>query len=289
MGRVRIALGLVAMLLAVCLSAAAEETEPVKALPEAPSMGLGAGLGSGLGYGGEIGSLKIGIEPFSALAVQVKVGLAGLGVDLATPVASKMNLRVGASFFSYNPNLVIDGEKIIGDIHLSSINESFDFFPFGNGFRISPGVTFYNGNYIHALASVPGGQTFTLNDVAYISSPSNPINGTFNLNFGNQLAPSLTLGSGNMIPRNGGRWSLPVEIGVEYLGRQPRIALSLGGTACLGNTSPANCSSVANDPTTQQNVVLEQADLNGDIPRFLRFYPIISTGLSYRFNIGRHR
>ena len=286
MGRVRIALGLVAMLLAVCLSAAAE-TEPVKTLPDAPVANLD--LGAGMGYVGEIGSLKKGVVPFSSLAVQVKVGLAGIGVDFATPVANKLNLRVGVSAFAYNPNLVIDGENIIGDIHFSSISESFDFFPFGNGFRISPGVTFYNGNYIHAIASVPGGQTFTLNDVQYISSPSDPIHGTFNLSFGNQLAPTLTIGSGNMISRKGGHWSVPFEIGAEYLGRQPRIALSLGGTACVGNTSAANCSTVASDPTTQQNVVAEQADLNGDIPRYLRFYPIISVGVGYRFNLGRHR
>jgi hypothetical protein len=287
MARIRVALGLVAMLLAVCLSAAAEKIEPVKTLPDAPS--AGAGLGAGLGYGGEIGSLKLGVEPFSAIALQVKVGLAGVGVDIATPVASKMNLRMGASFFSYNPNLAIDGETIDGAIHLESIHESFDFFPFGNSFRISPGVTFYNGNRIHATVSVAGGQMFTLNDVLYISGPSNPIGGTFDVNFGNQLAPSLTMGFGNMIPRKGGHWSIPFEIGAEYLGRPPLIALSLSGTACQGNTSPANCSTVASNPTTQQNVVAEQADLNGDIPRQLRFFPIVSIGVGYRFNLARHR
>src|ERR1700722_16515851 len=90
MGRVRIALGLVAMLLAVCLSAAAE-TEPVKTLPDAPVANLD--LGAGMGYVGEIGSLKKGVVPFSSLAVQVKVGLAGIGVDFATPVANKLNPR----------------------------------------------------------------------------------------------------------------------------------------------------------------------------------------------------
>ena len=72
-------------------------------LPDAPGMisGEGTGLGSGMGgYGGEIGSLRIGVMPFSSIAVQVKVGFGGFGVDIATPVASRMNLRVGGSFLT---------------------------------------------------------------------------------------------------------------------------------------------------------------------------------------------
>ncbi len=265
--------------------------EPVKSaattLPDAPDAAQNPLPGRGRGFGDA--PLRVGVEPFSAIAIQIKVGLGGFGIDIATPVASRLNLRGGATFLSYNPNLTIDGETINGAIKLQSVSENFDFFPFGNRFRISPGVVFYNGNHISATTSVPGGQTFTLNDVAYISSPSDPIRGTFGLSFGNQLAPSLTMGFGNMIPRNGGHWSIPFEIGAEYIGKKPVIALSLAGTACQMSTAPANCSSVASDPTTQQNVVAEQSDLNGDIPAALRFFPIVSIGVSYRFNLMRER
>ncbi len=280
---------LAAALLAVASAACHAGDEPVRTaaatLPDAPDAAPNPAPGQG--FGGA--PLRVGVEPFSAIAIQIKAGLGGFGIDIATPVTSRLNLRGGATFLTYNPNLTIDGETINGDIKLRSVSENFDFFPFGNRFRISPGIVFYNGNHISALASVPGGQTFTLNDVDYISSPSDPIHGTFNLSFGNQLAPSLTMGFGNMIPRNGGHWSVPFEIGAEYLGKKPVIALSLGGTACQMSTAPANCNPVASDPTTQQNVLAEQAGLNGDIPSALRFFPIVSIGVSYRFNLMRER
>jgi len=232
---------------------------------------------------------KKGVAPFSAIAIGLKLGIAGIGVDVATPLATKLNLRVGASFFSYNPNLVADGIDIIGNIQLESVTESFDFFPFGNDFRVSPGVVFYNGNHITAAAMVAGGQTFSLNDASYISDPADPANGSFDLSFGHQLAPSFTVGFGNMIPRKGGHWSMPLELGVEYIGRTPQIALNLGGSACQGGTTPMYCGQIATDPTTVQNVQGEQASLNSAIPSFLRFFPIASLGVSYRFGRNSSR
>ena len=277
--------------IATCHAAVVGE-EPVKStaasLPDAPDAGRTySSVANGSGFGGA--PIRIGVEPFSAIAIQIKAGLNGFGFDIATPVASRLNLRAGATFLSYNPNLTVDGETISGDIKLQSVSENFDFFPFGNRFRLSPGVIFYNGNHISAISSVPGGQTFTLNDVEYISSPSDPIRGTFNVSFGNQLAPSLTVGFGNMIPRNGGHWSVPLEIGAEYLGKAPRIALNLTGTACQTSTAPSNCSTIASDPIAQQNVLGEQAELNSYIPPALRFFPIVSIGVSYRFNLGHER
>ena len=229
-----------------------------------------------------------GIAPFSAVAIQVKAGIAGAGLDVAVPLANRFNLRAGGSFFSYNPNLVVDGIGVNGSIQLRSGSASVDIFPFGNAFRISPGVVFYNGNQISAVASVPSGNTFTLNSVQYYSSSTAPVTGTFGLSFGNKVAPSLTLGFGNMIPRKGGHWSVPFEIGGEYIGTAPQISLRLTGTTCQG-TATTNCSSIASNTMTQQNIVAEQASLNSNIPQDLKFFPIISIGLSYKFGHGGGR
>ncbi len=231
--------------------------------------------------------MKMGVAPFSAVAIQVKAGLAGVGLDVAVPVAGRMNLRVGGSFFSYNPNLTVDGITVNGTIQFRSGSANVDIFPFGNAFRISPGVVFYNGNQISATAGVPAGQTFTLNNVTYYSSSAVPVTGNFGLSFGNKVAPSLTLGFGNMIPRKGGHWSVPFEIGGEFIGTAPQISLSLTGTTCQG-TATTNCSSIASNTTTQQNIVAEQASLNSNIPQDLKFFPIVSIGVSYKFgNSGR--
>jgi hypothetical protein len=222
-----------------------------------------------------------GMRAFSAVGIDVKVGVSGIGFDVATPMGNRINLRAGATFFSYNlNNLVEDGFNINGNIRLRSVNTSVDIYPFGSGFRISPGVTLYNGDNFSGNATVPGGNTITLNDTDYTSSPTDPLIATFttpNNRFGNRVAPSITTGFGNLIPRHGGHWSVPFEIGMQYIS-PPKIVLGLTGTAC----STDGCSNVQTDPTTQANVKAQQDIINGDIYN-LRFFPILSIGLGYKF------
>ena len=217
-------------------------------------------------------------RPLSALAVGVKIGVAGIGFDVATPLAQRFNLRAGASFFQYSGSYNVDGTNISGEAKLRSTNLSVDWFPFNNRFRISPGVILYNGNNLNATANVPGGQTFDLNDQTYTSSPSDPIHGSASLTFGNRTAPSITIGAGNMIPRHGdSHWSLPFEIGMEYI-KDPMLTLALAGSACQQGV----CQNVGTNPQFQANLQAENTDLNNDI-HDLRFYPILSLGLAYKF------
>jgi hypothetical protein len=212
----------------------------------------------------------------------VKFGVGGIGFDVATPLAPKLNLRGGASFFSYTVNnLSEDGFNIDGTLTFRSVNASLDWYPFRNGFRISPGVTVYNGNRFSGNAFVPAGDTITLNDTDYTSSPTDPLVATFsnqNNRFGNAVAPSITTGWGNIVPRaRGSHWSVPFEIGFQYIS-PPKVLLNLTGTAC----SSDGCGNVQTDPTTQANVQAQQNIINNDIYE-LRFYPIVSIGVGYKF------
>ena len=226
--------------------------------------------------------VRSGVRPFSAVAVAIKVGVGGIGFDVATPLARKLNLRGGGEFFSYSPSLTEDGIDVNGSVNFKTVDMHVDFFPFGGSFRLSPGLTLYNGNHLNALATIPGNQTFSLGDGDYYSSPTDPVHGTFDVAFGNKVAPSFTLGFGNMIPRSGKHFSVPFEIGFEYIGA-PTITLSLTGTACQqGQPAAVGCQSISTDATTQANIRQEQLDLNSDLSP-ARFYPIASIGLSYKF------
>jgi hypothetical protein len=221
------------------------------------------------------------IRPFSTAALAVNFGSGGIGVELATPLAQHFNLRVGGSFFSYSGNFNSDGINIDGDLKFRSGRAGLDYYPFHGGFRISPGVTFYNGNNLNATTLVPGGQSFSLGDTNYFSSTTDPVHGTASLYFGKRVDPSLTIGFGNMIPRSGRHVSFPFEIGFQYIDA-PTITITLQGTACMYANNPASCSPVATDPETQANLQQQEADINADI-KPLRFYPIISQGVSVRF------
>ena len=222
------------------------------------------------------------MRPFSAVGVDIKFGVGGVGFDVATPLTPKLNLRGGASFFSYTVNnLSEDGFNVDGTLTFRSVNASVDWYPFRNGFRISPGVTLYNGNRFSGNAAVPGGGTITLNGMDYTSSPTDPLVATFtnpNNRFGNMVAPTITTGWGNIVPRaRGSHWSVPFEIGFQYIS-PPKVLLNLTGSAC----SSDGCGNVQTDPTTQANVLAQQNIINGDIYN-LRFYPIVSIGVGYKF------
>ena len=221
------------------------------------------------------------IRPFSTAAVAVKLGIAGIGVDVATPLAQHFNLRAGGSFFSYSGNFSSDGINIAGDLKFRSGTASLDWFPFHGGFHISPGITFYNGNNLNATTLVPAGQSFSLGNANYISSTTDPVNGTASVYFGRRTAPSLTIGFGNMIPRSGRHISFPFEIGFQYIGT-PTLTFNLKGTACTNANDPTTCSPIQTDAQTQVNIQQQESDIDSDI-KPLRFYPIISQGLSIRF------
>ena len=233
------------------------------------------------------------IRRFSHLALAVNIGLNGIGVEAATPLSNKWNLRAGASFLggtytfktsssgaasSFGATLSSDAIDVIFQPHFKSAMVSADWFPRYGGFRVSPGLTLYNGNRATILATVEGGQTIDVGSGTYVSDPSDPIRAALQTKLGKAVAPRLTVGWGNMIPREGRHLSFPFEIGVEYVGR-PRITLGLTGSEC---DSDGLCYPVSVDPGTQANIVEEQKELNGDI-RLLQFYPIVSTGVSWRF------
>jgi len=224
------------------------------------------------------------IHAFSTIAVAVKGGFAGAGLDIATPLSKRFNLRVGGSFYSFSGSYNIDGTTMNGEAKFRSGTTSLDWFPFNGTFRISPGITLYNGNNLNATTYVPAGQPFGLGDGDYYSSPTDPIRGTASMTFGKRVAPSLTIGFGNMIPRSGRHFSFPFEIGFQYIGTPPMVNLYLGGSACLDNPNapgfdPTTCASILSDESDLQQ---EETEINNDI-KILRFYPIISQGFAVRF------
>ncbi len=221
-----------------------------------------------------------GLEPFSSVALGVKVGILGVGAEAATPLGWRFNLRGGANFFSYTDNLTSDGISYDANLHFRSAEASVDWFPMAGGFHISPGALLYNGNQITANANVPGGKTFTLNGTTYTSSNTDPVTGNANLSF-NKAAPKVTFGWGNLIPRSGRHFSVPVELGLAYVG-DPNVALNLAGTACYTYEGLPYCANVATDPTIQANVTAQKAKIQKDA-QDARFFPIFSLGFAYRF------
>ena len=219
-----------------------------------------------------------GVRPFSAVAVAVKFGIAGPGFDLAVPLVQRLNLRGGASFFSYSPNLTIDGANLSGAIEFQNAALMLDVFPFNNRFRLSAGTTVYNNTSLNATLTYPSGTSFTLGSTTYTSDPAKPASGTASFNFGSKVVPRFTFGIGNMLPKRG-HWVFETETGIEYIG-QPTVTYAINGYGCTG-AGETSCG-----PVSQSSVNQQQTDLQNDLS-LLRFYPVMSFGFSYKIGSSR--
>jgi hypothetical protein len=190
----------------------------------------------------------------------------------------RANLRAGFNAFNYNRTFDSNGIHYNGALDLRSAEAQFDYFPFAGSFHLSPGVMFWNGNNLNARSAVPSNQTFHLGNTSWRSNPADPITGTGKMSLA-KAGPMFTLGWGNLVPRNAGKhFSFSFEGGFVYQG-SPDTRLAFTGSACP-TTGP--CLPVAINPIFQADVVSEQRRLNDKASPF-RFYPIVSTGVGYRF------
>jgi len=224
---------------------------------------------------------KVIIRPISKVAIALRVGLGGIGADMATPLSRHFNLRAGAETFSYAYNFTDTGANVATTIRLRSGHTSLDWFPFGGSFRISPLVNYGNNNAFRGTVLVPAGSSITLSGSDYVSSTADPLRGSASVGF-RKTSPGLSFGFGNMIPRTGKHFSFPVEIGFYYVG-QPTLKVAFTGSACdPSQPQPLGCQSVNNDAGFQSSLTAFTARNNHNLS-YASFFPVLSSGVGFRF------
>ncbi len=115
-------------------------------------------------------------SPFSRLAFGGGVSTMGINMQVAVNANRYINIRGTGNFFNYSlNNISTNGMLVSGKLNFASAGVSVDFYPFPfHGFRLSPGVLFYNQNQVSASVTAPGGTSFTLDDYTYYSSKVEP-------------------------------------------------------------------------------------------------------------------
>lgn len=230
-------------------------------------------------------------RPVSKFAVGTGISPLGVKIEVTTNLFPHFNLRSTGNIFNYSTSFTTSGIPASAKLDMKSAGTSVDIYPFHTGFRISPGVMFYNGNQLTATANIPGGTSFTLNNQTYYSANANsttgatPVNGNALLNLhSTKPAFTLTTGWGNTLPRNG-HWSFPVEVGVAFIGT-PQLNVNLSGWACYDQAQTL-CTDINSktDPIAleiQSNLQTQVAKWANDIEP-LKTYPIASFGVAYSF------
>ena len=208
----------------------------------------------------------------------------GVGGGVAVSLTDSLNLRAGASYFTFSTSRTAESIPYKANVRLESEQVQLDWYPFHGNFHVSPGVLFGNSNRVLGDATVPAGDSFTLNGETYYSGAAGPIHASGFVRFA-RTSPTLTVGWGNWIrhpeQRKGrGHWAFPFEVGVAFSG-DPKTDLNFSGVVCT-DSHQQFCQDITTDQPVQQNVDAERRKLQNDA-NWARFYPIIAGGVVYRF------
>lgn len=213
-----------------------------------------------------------------------KVSTLGYGLEAATAVSSRANVRAGVNLLNQSFNFNESGIEYDSELRLRSFEGHFDFFL--GTFRVSPGLLFYNNNRVESTANVSAGRVFTLGGRDYSSNPTDPVTGTGEFDLAKRkVSPMITVGTGNLLRRSGRRFSITFDAGILFQG-SPKATIDLRGTACA--VPVGICQPIASSPQIQADIRAEEAKFNaGDPPyddfsKILKYYPIFSIGFGYR-------
>ena len=235
---------------------------------------------------------EVPMRPFSRFALGGGISLMGVNLEAATNLERHLNLRGTGNIFNYTANnITVSNFNLNGKANFATAGVSLDYYPFPtHGFRLSPGAMLYNQNGITANAIGTAGSDISLNQVKYYADTATGVtpltmNGSLGLNAHKQ-AFTMTTGWGNMIPRKGGHWSFPFELGAAFTG-VPTIDVGLKGSACTVQSDAAINGESCVDMSTNTGAI---SDLNSQIAKWksdlspAQVYPILSFGVSYAFH-----
>lgn len=199
------------------------------------------------------------------ISTTASLGTTGFSLHLTTPLAAKLNARVGVNYgrFTYDGNT--DDVQYDFKLKLATVDALLDYHPFDGAFRISGGLV-YNGNNSEAIAKPNGNGTYELNGRIYPAAAVGDLSGKMEFR---KTAPYLGIGFGNAVKAAG--WNFGMDLGVTFQGA-PETSLSNRGC----NAPAAVCTQIASD------VAAENASFKEEVKDF-DVYPVIRVGVSYRF------
>ena len=190
----------------------------------------------------------------------VQVGTLGIGAQVATPLASRINFRGGLDFQPVSFEVLADDVELDVELPAATVTAVVDLYPNESGFRLSAGVLYFGGSL--GLEGAPT-EDVELGNNVYTPAQVGTIRGSLGTS---SLAPYLGFGWGNAV---GTGFGFALDVGIAYHGT-PEFSLEATGP-------------VSSDPQFRMDLNAEAESANEDIPGVASVYPVLKLGLSYGF------
>lgn len=197
-------------------------------------------------------------------ALGFKTGTLGLGLEFTVEASDQVNVRFGGNYFKLNKQIGIEGNDYDLDLRLLTYSALADWFVADGSFRLTAGA-FLNRNTLYGTALpsnsyVIDGMTYTSAEVGNLSA---------DVRF-KSFAPYLGIGWGNPLADDSD-WSFMVDLGIMFAGKPNLDITSTGG-------------SLSDNAVLIADIAQAEQDFrDADELKYLKFYPVISIGLNYRF------
>ncbi|MCL5280884.1 MAG: hypothetical protein M1376_13375 [Planctomycetes bacterium] len=198
---------------------------------------------------------------FGGLALAGRTGSLGFGGGMMMNFLPDINGRFGAMYFPLGVSGKIGDVNYDFDLRVLTFPLTMDWYPFHQGFHLSSGLIF---NQTRMDLDTGSGAALTIGGTTYAAADLGTVHGKASFH---HIAPYVGIGWGNAFG-NEGRWGVVGDLGVAFLGR-PHVSLRATGP-------------IAVEPSVMGDLAQEEQDVEDDLS-VLRFYPVFSISLFYRF------
>lgn len=201
--------------------------------------------------------LGAGCQDTGRFTLSGKAGTLGVGPELATKLATDINVRVGFNTFDldFDDEEIDDVDYDLG-IDLSSLSAIVDWHIFDDPFRISGGfISMHNEINLDATPN----KNVEIGYTTYTPAQIGTLNGSLDID---GLSPYVGIGWGNPFAGER-RWGFTLDMGLAFTD-SPDVKLTSSGIV------------------TSADLEKERRDIEDDFDS-LKVYPVISLGLFFRF------
>jgi hypothetical protein len=203
--------------------------------------------------------LAIGSASVMAGEVYSQIGTEGLGLGYAHAISDKINIRGEYNHFSKSYTQDSGDLSYEGKLKLGGASILGDYFPFSNGFRLTGGLVFNQGEISGSATGKAG--TYNINGTTYAYAGGDRVDAK--VKFGD-VSPYLGIGFGHK-PKSTG-FGFFADVGVIVL--NPKTSVTVSGDLATRVSS--------------EDIEAERRSLQNDADK-LKAYPVLKVGVSYAF------